>query len=488
MIKGNGKDRTDDYTGAPVCGDPAPVRGDPVPAVTVTATEAITGTAAGAVTEAAILLKCLAVSRGVKVDAGVYRRFIRKSRLSKNPVACDCFFMNGGTAVQLTDVGFHLNYLSGALSWDNLKLLKYASQLGTPYRIACDGDGVVLLGDASGGDVSNGRGRKDGGSYGSGSSGNGGIGDGRGDAVGGNGGLPKPVTFAPHTSFYERVTASGVPFLGNAVLQGRDWVSFQCLWPCEYAAEGMVCEYCFSGASHESLARRGKPLPEALRAEDFADIVRSAILHDGVSGVQITGGSTFDGVTEHRYVTGYLQALEGVDLAPRPDSARNGETLLYLSPPNDLAIIDEYFSLGADRIAYSVELWDERMAEKITPGKTANGGRRRFLKALSYIAEKYGPGKAFSNFVIGIEPIETLAAGAKHLAERGILPSASVWMPMGRPVSGSMTAPGEDYYRRAIDALAELYVKYNLKPPRAGLNVCIEYDIAKYAYGKEYDG
>jgi hypothetical protein len=226
-------------------------------------------------------------------------------------------------------------------------------------------------------------------------------------------------------------------------------------------------------------------LPEALGKDDFADLVRDAVLHDGVSGVQITGGSTFDGVAEHGYVTGYLEALGEMDIAR---GRGNGETLLYLSPPNDFGIIDEYFELGADRIAYSVELWDERLANKVTPGKTTNGGRERLLNALSYIAEKHGPGKAFSNFIIGIESLETLTAGAKYLAERGILPSASVWMPMGRPVSGSMTAPDADYYRRVIDAFAELYVKYGLKPAQAGLNVCIEHDIARYAYGEDYYG
>jgi hypothetical protein len=78
-----------------------------------------------------------------------------------------------------------------------------------------------------------------------------------------------------------------------------------------------------------------------------------------------------------------------------------------------------------------------------------------------------------------------LKEGATWLAERGIIPSASVWMPMGRPVMGSMTAPTLDYFRRVKEMLAELYSKYELIPPGGcGLNVCVEKDI--YLYSKTF--
>jgi hypothetical protein len=97
---------------------------------------------------------------------------------------------------------------------------------------------------------------------------------------------------------------------------------------------------------------------------------------------------------------------------------------------------------------------------------------------MEYIAEKYGQGKAFSNFVIGIEDYDTLEQGAVYLAERGIIPTASVWMPMGRPVMGSMTPPNVDYYKRVKELFATLYDKYGLEPTVSrGLNVCIERDI-----------
>ena len=141
-------------------------------------------------------------------------------------------------------------------------------------------------------------------------------------------------------------------------------------------------------------------------------------------------------------------------------------------------VIDRYFDLGASRIACSLEVWDDRLSESITPGKRSFTTKERHLDALTYIADKYGPGKSFCNFIIGLEPFEMLREGATYLAERGVIPSASVWMPFGKPVNGSMKPASLEYFRKTKDMLAELYVKYNLEPAGCcGLNVCVERDI-----------
>ncbi len=385
-----------------------------------------------------IELKCLVVSRGLKVSKEVYRQFSNDYRLDINPLTCNSFRLSDGTIVQLTDMGFHLKYLGGMLSWSNLKLLKYASQLGTPFTLEIAGDKPALM-------------------Y--------------------NGDFVDFVTFPPKTDFFSQKTSLGTPFIGNAVLQGVDWVAFQCLWPCEYAAAGKPCEFCFSGADFEALTKKGKPQPKALAASDVAEIVKYAIEKVNCNSVQITGGSTFAGKTEATYLCSYLNALSEAINIP-------GELLLYITPPEDFALSDEYFSLGASRIACSLEVWDMNKAKIITPGKVDFTTRERHLKALEYIAQKHGSGKAFSNFIIGLESIDTLKEGSTYLAQRGIIPTASIWMPMGRPVMNSMQAPDIDYYRQVKEHFAMLYDKYNLEPAECcGLNVCMERDIWRYSKG-----
>ena len=154
-------------------------------------------------------LKCLVVSRGLKVSKDVYKQFGADYRLSISPLTCTCFLLSDNTVVQLTDMGFHLQYLGGMLSWSNLKLLKYASELGTPFTLELVEGKAALMYKSE---------------------------------------IVDFVTFPPKTDFYQQKTSRGTKFIGNAVIQGIDWVAFQCLWPCEYAAAGKPCQFCFSGA------------------------------------------------------------------------------------------------------------------------------------------------------------------------------------------------------------------------------------------------
>lgn len=387
----------------------------------------------------AVELKCLVVSRGLTIDRSVYKKFAGTHRLSPNALTCNCFKLPDGTIVMATDLGMHLSTLSSMFSWDNLKLFKYMADMRTDFRLVLsDGEPVLTYQDAE----------------------------------------ICPVTFLPGTEFFKRKTRSGLPFLGNAVLQGCDWVAFQCLWPCEYAAAGKPCQFCFSGGQYEALAKRGKPMPPVPTPADVAEIVDYAVQSCGVNSVQITGGSTFRADAEAGYVTAILEALDRARLT--------GEILLYITPPDDHAVIDRYFELGASRIACSLEVWDDDRAARITPGKREFTTKERHIDALAHIAGKHGPGKAFSNFIVGLEPLESLREGATFLAERGVIPSASVWMPFGKPVLGSVKPPELDLFRAVKEMLGELYVKYDLYPAGGcGLNVCVERDILKWALGEK---
>ena len=386
-------------------------------------------------------LKCLIISRGLKIDREVYQKCSKDYRICPNALTCNSFKLPDNTIVMATDLGFHLSTLSSMFSWDNLKLFKYMNDMTTDYRLSLVDDQPTLL-------------------Y-------------KGEVV-------TPVKLFPASEFFKQKTSSGMPFIGNAVLQGCDWVAFQCLWPCEYAIAGKPCQFCFSGGQFEALAKRHKPMPFIPSPQDVSEVVLYAVKHDGVNSMQLTGGSTFKAETEEKYITAYMQDM--IESGAR--AALKNELLLYITPPERHDVIDRYFDMGASRIACSLEIWDDKLGESITPGKRTFTTKQRHLEALTYIAEKYGPGKSFCNFIIGLEPFETLREGATYLAERGVIPSASVWMPFGKPVNGSMKPASLEYFRKTKDMLAELYVKYSLEPAGCyGLNVCVERDIWRMVTG-----
>jgi hypothetical protein len=382
-------------------------------------------------------LKALLISHGLKVSNRIYKKFKGQVRLSTNPLECNTIILPDGTIVQLTDLAFHMEYIKSALSWNTLKQLKYFLQMKTSFRLDLDEDGSPCLYF---------RDQK-----------------------------LTSVSFPKTTSFYSKKTSTGIPYIGNAVLQGTQWLSFQLLWKCDYACAGEPCQYCYSGGELESLVKRKKKIPVYPTPEDIAEIVEFAVVRDKyVDSIQITGGSTFNVQAECDKIKAILDAIN------KRVGRENikGEILIYTTPPKNPEMVDQLFDAGADRIAMSLEIWDEELAKKIMPGKMKFTGRQRHLDALEYVANKYGKGRACSNFIIGLEPADSVLAGADYLASRGIVPIASVWIPFGRPVLGSMKAPDLDYYQKVKNGLAEIYAKYGLIPPGAqGLNVCMCRDI-----------
>ena len=382
-------------------------------------------------------LKSLIITRGVRVNDGVYKRFRDEYRVNPNPLTCNCLILPDGTIAQMTDIALHLRYLRQAMSLESLKQIGTFFQGWKPFDLKLSEQGKATL------------------SY--------------------DGEKITDVSFPRKSHFYEQKTSSGLPFLGNAVLQGVDTVAFQSLWPCEIARAGYSCQFCYTGGISEQLAKKHKPEPRIPSLKDAAEIVDYAVNNEKMAEyIQITGGSTMNPQAECHTIGELLREIDSVA------GLKNvrGEVLIFTTPPSDPKMLDEIFDAGADRIACSLELWDEKLAQIITPGKTKFTTRKRHVDALKYVAKEYGPNKACSTFVVGLEPVESFLQGAEALAIDGIVTMASLWIPFGRPVMGNAKAPGLEYYQKVKVGLAEIYEKYGIVPPGGqGFNVDIDKDI-----------
>lgn len=361
-------------------------------------------------------LKTLLITRGINVPDEIVNRFKTTHRLMdpNSPFACNCLLLPGRIPVHIFHIGDRAEF-SLALNNSGKPCLTYRGKIVTE------------------------------------------------------------VDFPPQTGFYDQRTRSGIPFQMIAVLQGVDVVSFPYLWQCQFALSGSPCQFCYQGNIALNMKQAGQQLPPDPAPEDVAEIVEYCILKENFRDVQLTGGSEVDSSRgEIPRAAKILSAIEKrVGLCNIP-----GEIYIYTSAPAIPSALDELFSCGVDRVACDLNVWDENIFKQVCPGIARYIGRDRQLRALEYGAEKYGPNKMCSAFVIGLEPVESLMAGAEYLARRGIVPLFSIWMPHNRPVLGSTTAPGLDYYRRARLGFLELFNKYNLNPPGAsGLNVCMCRDL-----------
>ncbi len=143
---------------------------------------------------------------------------------------------------------------------------------------------------------------------------------------------------------------------------------------------------------------------------------------------------------------------------------------------------DQILEAGADRVAHDLHVWDRKLHARIAPGHARHVGRDAQLRALAHIVEKFGPNRAVSAFVAGIEPLDSMLEGAEYLAVRGIVPALSVWMPPAGSTGAEHHPPGLDYYRQARREFARLYRAHGLNPPGipAGSHVSLCRDIYRH--------
>jgi hypothetical protein len=242
-------------------------------------------------------------------------------------------------------------------------------------------------------------------------------------------------------------------------------LAFSCLWRCEITQSGNACGFCHTG---------NFSVPEH-SLSDMTEVIRYAIDNSpGIKILQMTAGSTYQPEDE---IDRYVSILEAID---KEIGIANVPTIIYLTPPSDLKQLNRLFDAGVGQIACDMDIWDERLFNKICPGKAKENTRQRYLDALYYIADHYGPNRACCVFVGGIEPADSFIEGETRLAEHGIVPLPSPLMPFGikQKTLAEMQPFHTDYYRTIRRETAKLYKKYGLIVPGTyGSDVCLSRDI-----------
>lgn len=112
-----------------------------------------------------------------------------------------------------------------------------------------------------------------------------------------------------------------------------------------------------------------------------------------------------------------------------------------ITPPSDLGVIAEMREAGIDELGINLELYDERRADEMLPGKHREIGRAHYWSALEETAAVFGPIAARSILIAGLEPVESTLLGVEALAARGVMPILSAFRPLDGTVLEGYSRP-----------------------------------------------
>ncbi len=270
-----------------------------------------------------------------------------------------------------------------------------------------------------------------------------------------------PVEFAPTPRFYSLATADGLPYRKIAVLHGRDvlatTVSQRCI---RWRHEGERCQFCAIERSLENGSTVGLKTPEQL-----AEVAEAAVRLDGVRHMVLTTGTLNYHDMGIRYLAKCVRAIKAsVDIAIQ----------VQFEPPENLDDLELLREAGADTVGIHLESLDQRVRERISPGKATISIERYFVTYARAVAV-FGRNQVSSYIIVGLgDDEETIVEGARRMAEIGVYPFVVPLRPIiGTPLENT-AAPDPELMQRIYRRVAANNLKYGLsyRNSKAGCTRC----------------
>jgi hypothetical protein len=135
---------------------------------------------------------------------------------------------------------------------------------------------------------------------------------------------------------------------------------------------------------------------------------------------------------------------------------------VMIAAPLEDAEIQRLYDADVDELGMNLEFWSEMSWHTIIPGKQRRIGRARYLSALSYSGALFGPIRARSIVIAGLEPPDATLQAVEALVERGVMPIISPFRPLADTVLQDREGLSAQDYQDLYVAAARIASKSGL--------------------------
>ena len=262
--------------------------------------------------------------------------------------------------------------------------------------------------------------------------------------------------FLPRPNFWNYTTSTGTHAKKLAQPYGLNCLNFFNIYSgCDFHNAEDGCKFCYVKTS----AKRDDTVKFIKSPNEIAEVCELATKYDEFEYVIIHGGSNINSEKEFDRYINIIKAIK--DRLPWNGQIKGNVALM---PPKNMNRLKELHELGVEHPSFNMEVWGKKNFDKICPGKAKYVGFEHIVKSLLHLAEIYGKGQVWSNFVAGIVPIENYKEGFKFLAEHGIVPGANVYCAESYSIGNPLRTINEDYVLDLYRYGNDLYNKYGYKP------------------------
>ena len=234
---------------------------------------------------------------------------------------------------------------------------------------------------------------------------------------------------------------------------------------CYYFAKGQQCHFC-------SLQQTRKEYNDGemlVFAEHIREVTEVAAKYDypRIACANLCSGTWKNREDEIKFFCDALKAMcEGESRV----GGRKIKKHLVISPPDSIDQFRRLKESGATSIGMSIEVFDSKRFNEICPGKASVSGYDGFLRAYENAVKVFGAGNVYSDFICGLESIESMTKGMRSMGEMGVVPAANIFHPNPNSKLEHEKSPEFSYVKEACLCLTEIYRKHQYIPPVSGLS------------------
>ncbi len=265
-----------------------------------------------------------------------------------------------------------------------------------------------------------------------------------------NGILADTIDFLPRPDFFDGVTGKGTPMdlVGGTCTTQRLLINgFQ---RCRFWENGEQCHYCALFGADSVIGE--------VDTDDIRDTVREAVKEPGrFTEVSVSGGSDFSGDPPFsNEIARYIRVLQTVG-ADFPDKMEM-QLMAPAYKKEDLKRLYEETPLTSYRP--NIEVWDPASFRRMCPGKEHWIGREEWIKRMVEAVEVFGPGRVYTQMVLGAElagpdgldsveyALESAFEGSEFFSKNGISCHVEIWRPNKMERLGWQPMQDLDYFIR----------------------------------------
>ena len=279
------------------------------------------------------------------------------------------------------------------------------------------------------------------------------------------------VFFLERPPWYEKKADDGSYLAAFGNQRGWDCFAVCILNFCEYFKTGEQCRFCSIVPTRQRDEKRGVERMISKKIEGVSQAALAAFEHGGICEISITGGGFFDRSKEADL---YIRTINAIKKAiGRENETLRGHIVIQAMEENDLKRIHD---TGIEAISMNLEVWDEKLFEKICPGKAKHVGRQRWLDSLTNAVNIWGRGKVYTSFVVGCElaapfgfksideAVASNLEGFEWMLRHDIVPDYLPWSSFPGSNFEHLSLPPTEYYLKIGLGRHRLMMKYDMYP------------------------